>query len=358
MGMLCNLGRFRWAAACFVSLMFLMARCVPAQQTSTAPPPSFVLTLGSSETLAVPSLSFGGAAQCDLRGDAYFGITGRSYGERLVLRLSADGRDATPFLFPKDLDNNAEWHFSVSPDGDVYALASEESSDGSNTLVRFSDSGDELGRTVLHLPEGFLVNSFAVQSDGRTIVQGEVPVPPVATPDNSKKETASSPRVTPTTVLLDPNGKPVVVKKSAELSLSEGSQSVVAAGKNGAFLDVQGATLKVYDLTGNLAQSFKLTKPHDDSKAAKVQYIDGQIAIDFTRLDPLRRVVVPKHPELKVGPLESEWAIVNLADGATTGFYKLPDDFHGTSLCYLGRHEFLNFSVQNRQPIFIDATMP
>lgn len=328
-----------------VSLISLAVPYLSGQQPE-AVPPSYVLTLGTTRALAVPNFGFAGSPQCDTRGNAYFGIASASYVTHSVLRVPSDGQSETRFPPPKEFETD-NLHFSVSPDGDVYELAS-------STLVGFSNSGDELNRTVLQLPDGFLVASFAVQSNGRIAVQGIIPIP---LPKPYKP--GDIPEATPVTLFLDRLGKPILRNDGSQVSLSDGLQGKIASGKTGTFLQLHDTTLSVLDLDGHLENSYNLPRPRKDSKPMSLQYIDGQIAVEFAYIDPTRGFSPDsKHPEIKVGPLIEEWAIMNAEDGTIKGFYSLPDGFVGSSLCYLGNHEFLNLSVKNKQTVFLNATMP
>jgi len=335
--------------------VFLSAQNLRAQQVAVEEVPWFKLNLGTLNMLNVPPFSFNGA-QCDKTGRAYFSISDPAYSTRLILSFSRDGRSPVPFLFPKDLDASAEWHFAISPDAEIYAIASVFTGDGTHTLIRYTSSGDVIARTLLQLPKGFLINSFAIQSNGRSMIQGFTP-----NRVNESPDTGTAPTVTGNsqTVFLDQNGKQVLLKNGKTFSLIAGAPGLVAAKNNGTFVEVSDTSLTVFSQSGDVLTSLPAVKPYTDSKPAKLEYIDGQIAIDFTRVDPAQgKALDPKHPELKFGPLEETWLLLNSEDGTVKGFYRLPEGFVGSSLCYLGSGEFLTIAVRERQAVFLTATVP
>lgn len=327
-----------------------------AQRPLAVGPPSLKLVPGAPNALNVPPFSWAGSVQCDSRGRAYFGISDPAYTTKLILRLSSSGQEPMPFPLPKDLGDSPEWHFAVSPAGDVYALASTFTNGGENILLKYSTSGDEVSRTTLQLPKGFLINSSAVQSNGSTMLQGFIPH---TVKEDSEKSQGLTPKGTSMIAILDQNGHPVSLKDGKSFTLFNGAPGTVAAGNNGTFVELMDETLSIFDQTGDLLKSIQLVKPYPESNATKLEYVDGQFAVAFSRVDPVKgKALDPKHPEVKFGPIEVTWLLLNSEDGTLKGFYSMPADFVGSSLCYLGQGEFLNIAAQNRQAVFVKATAP
>jgi hypothetical protein len=351
-------------AACAATLV------CEAQGPNPQLPPTFKLDTHSENPLPVPNFAWSGRRYCDASRNAYFAITDRAYSNKYILRISADGQQATPFQLPSDLGTEGSWMFYVSPGGTIYALFSRHGTTETQTLVEISSSGEELRRTELKLPGGFDPFSFAVLPSGRLMVQGRLLLPP-------KSPEGGKPVEIPGflyTAWLDPNGK--VVRDSGtnpngkdviNLANFWGAKAIVA-GPQDTFLSVSESSLNTYDSKGLLLHSVRIAKPEKDAFAQNIQYLDGQAEIDYYVLRDADSASTPEdgpHP-LVPDPNADKvrqttkffhdiWLRVDPATGTAHGFFELPDNFPGSGVCYLGSQDFLYLAMKSMKPIFVEA---
>lgn len=146
-----------------------------AQQSNTPTVPTITLHARGAHTVAGPLFS-SSSNECDGQGNVFFDLKGPIMFAGNILRISEDGQYTRPIPLPTGLAKKGEWgewHYSVDPDGSLYAVFSQVEN---HVLIHLSSSGDEVSRTTLQLPRYFYVSSFAVLPDGRSMIFGYVPL--------------------------------------------------------------------------------------------------------------------------------------------------------------------------------------
>jgi len=133
-----------------------------AQQTGPPPPSTIQFNQRDAHPVSVSLFSFS-SSQCDAQGDVFFDLVGRIVEAGNILRVAQDGQRVDRVRLPADLGEEGEWHFSVDPDGTLYAIFSHTDD---QRLIQFSSSNEEVRRTSLQLPPSFHPRSFAVSQNG------------------------------------------------------------------------------------------------------------------------------------------------------------------------------------------------
>lgn len=345
-------------------LAFILGMVAPARtQQLPQAPPTFQLDTSLENPILAPNFVRSAVALCDERGYAYFPLTTPQYASKYILRVSDDGRDATPFQLPSDLDKGGFWHFYIDNGGTIYALYSTPAdAHQKHILIEISNSGEEIRRTELKLPPRLGVAAFATLPSGRTMVHGRVtlPVQPAKDGKDPPVEAFSY------TAWLDANGTLLHdtgtdPKKQKTFDFSTRNDTAVTAGPGDTFLSISGASLNMYESNGELLHTSTIAKPDKNTYTTSIQFVDGQAAIGFY----VAREVSTTTPD-SGGATDSEttkkaliavpvWLLVDPNTGTMHGFYKLPDDFKGSAVCYLGNRDFLYFAVSMRRPILVDA---
>ncbi len=328
-------------------LLWMPALALVAQQSKIEIPPTFALQIRDIHSVAAPPSSSN--SECDERGNVYFHLPILLAGS--ILRVSEDGRDIKPIPLPTGLGKHGEWHYSVAPDGGLYAIFSEAEN---HILVHLLPSGEEVSRTALSLPRYFHVHSFAVLPSGRGMFSGSVP----------SDETSSASNEIPFSIWLDPSGRLVGKKQlGKQFSRSTGRpDGLVAAGGPGTFFEATTSEVRVFDAGGNLLHTFPIAKPTNDSFATKLQSVAGSIAIAFAypatagsvEGEKKNKDEIPAAPYF--GPLDETWLLVNSASGELKAFYQKPKDFVGSTVCYLGHQEFLYMTVKDGHLLFVETS--
>jgi hypothetical protein len=263
----------------------------------------------------------------------------------VILRISEDGKDEMPFPLPKDLGNSGEWHYSVDQGGGVYILYSKAET---HVLSHLSSSGGLLNRTTLQLPRYFHTHSFAVLPDQTTMFLGSMPI----------SETDVNSKSTRLSIWLGQNGKLVrTVQSGQQFSPMDFMDGLVVAGESDTFIEAINSEIRVFSPQGDLLKTFSIVKPTADSFATNLQLVDETIAVAFSHaVDAAPQIVAA--PQIAAVPkvLEEIWLLVNASNGDAEGFYKMPHNFVGSTLCYLGELRFLNITVQNGRNLFVEAS--
>jgi hypothetical protein len=337
--------------SCVLGVVLVMpASVLRAQQSNTPTVPTITLHARGTHTVAGPLFSHS-FNECDGRGNVFFDLAGSTVFAGNILRISEDGQYTRPIPLPAGLGKNGEWHFSVDPDGGLYAIFSEVEN---HVLIHLSSSGEEVSRTTLQLPRYFHVHSFAVLSDGRSMFFGYVPT----------SETSAETTDIPFSIWLDSNGR--LVRKtqpgkefSSSLNRPDG---LIAAGRPGTFIEAINSEIRVFGAGSDLLQTFPIVKPTKDSFSTSLQFVDGYIAIAFqypantgsTEGESANKSEGPPAPYF--GPLEQIWLLANPASGEVEAFYKMSKDFTGSALCYLGHREFLYLTVKDGHDTLVEAS--
>lgn len=318
-----------------------------AQQTGPPTPPTIQFNQRDARPVSVSPFSFS-SNQCDAHGDVFFDLVGRIVEAGNILRVSQDGQRVDRVRLPADLGEEGEWHFSVDPDGTLYAIFSHADD---QRLIQFSSSNEEVRRTGLQLPPSFHPRSFAVSQNGSLMIFGSVAV----------NETSPATNQTPLTVWLDADGRLIrktVQGKNFDLS-SDRTETLIASGGVYTFIATTDSTIEVSSPRGELLQTFPLLKPTKDSHPLSLQLVNGVIAINFSYPDSSAsgKAESTNKPSLPYfGPLAQTWLLVNASNGEPEGFYQMPHDFVGSALCYAGNHEFLYFQVKDGHPSLVRAS--
>ncbi len=343
---ICTLSNFIFACALSV-VLWMSGSVLHAQQSSIPTVPTITLHARGTHTIAGPLFSFS-SHECDGRGNLFFGLAGSPQFAVNIRRISADGQYTKPIPLP-GLGKNGVWHFSVDPDGGLYAIFSEVEN---HVMIHLSSSGDEVSRTTLQLPRYFNANSLAVLPDGRSMFFGSVP---------SSETSPEAPEI-PFSIWLDPVGR--LVRKTPpgkEFSPStEHLDGLIAAGGPGTFIEAINSEIRVFG--GDLLRTFPMVKPTKDSFASNLQLVDGYIAITFqhpantgtTEGESANKSEGPPAPYY--GPLEQIWLLANSSSGEVVAFYEMSKDFTGSALCYLGHREFLYLTVKDGHPILVETS--
>lgn len=336
---------------CVLSVVLWMPGSVlHAPQLNTPTVPTITLHARGAHTIAGPLFSFS-SHECDGRGNVFFGLAGSVQFAGNILRISEDGQYTRPIPLPTGLGKNGVWHYSLDPDGGLYAIFSEVEN---HVMIHLSSSGDEVSRTTLQLPRYFHVHSFAVLSDGRSMFFGSVP----------SSETSAETTDIPFSIWLDSSGR--LVRKTQpgkEFSPSSNQpDGLIAAGRPGTFIEATNSEIRVFGAGGDLLQTFSIVKPTKDSFSSSLQFVDGYIAIAFdypantgsTEDESANKSESPPAPYF--GPLEQIWLVANPASGEVEAFYKMSNDVTGSALCYLGHREFLYLTVKDGHPTLVEAS--
>lgn len=322
---------------CFLALTSWML--ASGQQTSSPKPQTFELRNLSTRPVKVPAF-LSTSNQCDSEGNVFFDVTGPRYSIQVVLRISQGGKDATPFPLPTDLGTKGEWHYSVDGAGGLYILHSEAET---HVLIHSSASGATVSRSRLRLPRYFHTHSFAVLPNQATMVVGSVPV----------SETDAETKEKPLSVWLDPSGSAVQkVQKGLEFSPSENMDDLVIAGGTDTFIEAANAEIRVFGVQGELLKTIAIVEPTPDSFATNLQLSDGTIAVAFSHVVDAAAADATSAPRY----LETIWLLADASNGLIKASYRMPKDFVGSTLCYLGDSKFLNFTVQDGQHVFVEAS--
>lgn len=321
-----------------------------AQQTRPPSPPTSQFNQQDAHLLSALPFSFT-SSQCDAQGDVFFDLAGPIIEAGNILRVSQDGQRVDRVRLPTDLGNGGEWHFSVDPDGILYAIFSHADD---HRLIQFSSFNEEVRRTSLQLPSSFHPRSFAISQNGSSMIFGSVPV----------NEASPATHQTPLTVWLDPDGR--LIRKTVQGknfdSSSDLTETLIASGRLNTFIATTASTIEISSRSGERLQTFPLLKPTKDSHASSLQLVNGVIAVDFAYPEPsasgkaesTSRAEMPSLPYS--GPLAQTWLLVNEITGGPEGFYQMPHDFVGSALCYSGNHEFLYFTVKDGHPSLVRAS--
>lgn len=339
---------------CVLSVVLWMPGSVlHAQQSNTPTVPTITLHARGAHTVAGPLFS-SSSNECDGQGNVFFDLKGPIMFAGNILRISEDGQYTRPIPLPTGLAKKGEWgewHYSVDPDGSLYAVFSQVEN---HVLIHLSSSGDEVSRTTLQLPRYFYVSSFAVLPDGRSMFFGYVP----------SSETSAETTDIPLSIWLDSSGR--LVRKtqpgkefSPTLNQPDG---VIAAGGPSTFIEVISSEIRVFGAGGDLLHTFGFAKPTKDSIASNLQFVDGYIGIAFqhpantgsTEGESANKSEGPPGPYF--GPLEQIWLLANPSSGEVTAFYKMSKDFTGSALCYLGHRVFLYLTVKDGHPTLVEAS--
>ena len=322
--------------------------------------PIFTLREVASNRVGVPPFPAEGVPQCDASGNVYFAVTSPNLSTKTILRISNDGEKAAPFVLPNDLGYGL-WTVYISPSGTIYALFNGRHA---HTLIEISESGEELRRTVWQVPEDLYVFSFAVLPGGRAMVRGELPLPAKPAPGDQKPvDPAAS-----YTAWLAVDGRPIreingATDKDQETidAATAYRGSAIAPGPNETFVSILRTSLNVYSSAGALVHSSPIGMPGKDATPAMMQFADGLVAVGFEKE---KQVEVPQRgslgadedgPTRKVTVLDTIWQLVSPEDGLSHGFFKMPDDFRGSSLCYLGGGNFLYLTMKDGHVVFVRA---
>jgi hypothetical protein len=165
-------------------------------------------------------------------------------------------------------------------------------------------------------------------------------------------ETDVNPNSKPLSIWLGPNGKLVrTVQSGQQFSPMDFMDGLVVAGESDTFIEAINSEIRVFSPQGDLLKTFPIVKPTADSFATNLQLVDATIAVAFSHAvdAPSQIAAVPK-------VIEEIWLLVNASNGDAEGFYKMPHNFVGSTLCYLGELRFLNITVQNGRNLFVEAS--
>ncbi len=325
--------------------------CACSISTSAQSPytvPTFPLQAISSQPSTVPPFLFVGQPQCDGSGNAYYIAIQRDTtpSPRAIIRISEDGQDGKPFLLPNDADARHTWKLYVAPDGTVFVLSSFYPTDQSpetHTLIKFSSSGEVISRTRLPLPAPFQVQSFAVQPNGSSMVIGSVALQHATAANPEPPDNLYTAWLDPAARILKQVGLEPSEKK--DIYLSEPNSLAVTVGSPGTFLTIAGDKLQAYDTSGSLQYSLSVRKPAKDAQLSSVGYVDGNVVIPWMvpkapldATEPAHKLP-PHHARMTL--LDLTWLLMDLPDGRPHGFFKMPADYKGMGVCYLGSQRFL-----------------
>jgi hypothetical protein len=320
------------------------------QQTGPPTPPTIQFNQQDAHPVSVSPFSFS-SSQCDAQGDVFFDLAGPIIEVGNILRVSQDGQRVDRVRLPADLGDEGELHFSVDPDGTLYAIFSHADD---HRLIQFSSSNEEVRRISLQLPPSFHPRSFAVSHNGSSMIFGSVPV----------NEPSPATNQTPLTVWLDPDGRLIrktVQGKNFDLS-SDLTETLIASGRLNTFIATTASTIEISSPRGELLHTFPLLKPTKDSNASSLQLVNGVIAVDFAYPEPSAsgKAESANKAEKRLlpyfGPLAQTWLLVNAINGEPEGFYQMPHDFVGSALCYSGNHEFLYLQAKDGHPSLVRAS--
>jgi hypothetical protein len=319
------------------SLSVLMLMLTPfslAQRVSTPSAPTIILDGRIRHPVGVPPFS-ATSNQCDKKENVFFDLTGSTYSLQTILRISANGQDAMPIRVPVDLaSNKGEWQFSIDSDGGVYLLFSHVDQ---HELMHYMSTGEQVSRLSVQLPKYYYTHSFAVLPDKRSMFFGFVPVDEMSATTSQR----------PLSVWLDSSGKLVRSTQSGrEVSLTDPQDGLVTGGRPGTFIEAVNSEIRIFGAQGERLQTFRINKPTADSFATILQVVNGQVAIAFSH---------SAGTDSAQDALEQTWLLVDPSTGVSDGFYKMPDDFTGSALCYLGQQKFLYMTVKDGANVFIEA---
>ncbi|MGI4829721.1 MAG: hypothetical protein ACRYFU_16225 [Janthinobacterium lividum] len=341
----------RTVVICFLGILWAPASTSGMQQTDVpAAVPTIILRAGIIHNVASSPVS-STSNECDGRGYVFFELyeASRMFSENAILRSSEDGKEVRSFSFPNDLGKRGDWHYSVDGAGGLYVTHSELDN---HVLVHLSTTG-EVSRTKLELPAYFYVHSFAVLPDGRSMFVGSMP----------SSQTASEYTESPVSIWLDPSGK--IVQKTSpgrpfSVSLTP-FDGFVVPGMPGTFVEAGSSEIKIFGARGDLIETLPVVKPTKDSFASGLQFVDGTIAIVFQHpagagsFEPKGTSKAEGSSTPYVGPLEQIWLLENPITGQNEAYYKMPKDFLGSALCYLGHQGFLYLTMKDKRASLVEA---
>jgi hypothetical protein len=344
-----------------MSLACAFAVKTPAQSPQTIP--TFPLESVATHAVAVPPFRFMGQPQCDGSGNVYYIVVQNDSSPRTIVRISEDGEEGQPFLLPNDADERHSWKLYPASDGTVFVLSSFYPTDKrpeTHTLIKLSSSGEVISRTTLPLPPPFQVLSFAVQPNGSSMVIGSIFLQKTSDANPDPPDNLYTAWLDPAGRIIRQVGLDPAEKK--DIWLSEPNSIAVTVGSPGTFLSISGDKVKVYDTSGSLQYSVPARKPAKDAFLFSVGYVDGQIAIPWSSLaatvpstdatNPAPRLPPHHAPQ---GKLDLTWLLMDVQDGHSHGFFKMPRDYNGMALCYLGAQRFLYQTGKDGRLIYVEA---
>ena len=322
--------------------LFVISSCRNAESQEV---PRIRLVIRDEARITVPPFSSRGNL-CGPAGEPYFELSD-IYSVKVILHMRTDGTDPDAIPFPAGYDPKGLWNFSVGPAGNLYMLLSGTSDP---LLLEVSSSGEELNRLHVKLPLSLHVDSFAVETGGRSVVFGSI--------EKSYEETGVGSSAPPTLIKGIPylfwvDNMGGVLKQRVGEDFLGGvvmPDGLVAATKARTFYFATSKEIREYSYVGRLLQTFPVKPPAPHAHTQVLQIEDGVIAIQY--LYPVEAV---KENELYLGALAETWLLINPITGIPVGYFDRPDGFMGSALCFEGQRSFLYITGRDKQTFLTTA---
>jgi hypothetical protein len=311
------------SALIYVSFFCATASSSWSQKELTVTP----LHVTNTSKIGIPNFAFS-ETQCDDAGNLYFDLPKRTYNADALVRITRDGKDGSPIVFPKVSNETADRTYYVRPsDGQLFVLQEQGTA---ARLLKLSSFGQEEDRVRLTVPTRFEPSSFAVQQSGEINVTGSVAA-----------DVNSSPvQVNPFQIWFSRDGVAVhqqtwQMKRSQE----DVKQEYVALGPNQTFVSVVANKVYVTTLDGHQLASYEANSPGKYAVVSAIQIKGNVLAIRFEHSPNLE--VDFRNLVNEGAPVTQTWVLIDLTDGTALGRYAMPRNYSGIGLCYAADRTFI-----------------